>query len=150
MDGVVEDAVEADGGEEQRNDGEERGERGEETLPNSLALDELVLGVDIAHAEVGTNLRNGATERGSQSEGIGGVSTDDETGAGGAPPSLGIGREEWKECGGKGVFADAAIFGVADDADDLEVNALAVGKHFVEIFAERIFILEEKFWQRSG
>ena len=51
-DGIVEHAIETDGGEEQGDDGEESGESGEETFAIGLAQDQFVFRINIASAEV--------------------------------------------------------------------------------------------------
>ena len=61
------------------------------------------------------------------------------------PPGIGGGGEEWKIGDGESVFADVAITGVADDADDLIVRAVASGEEFVKRFADGIFAIEKNF-----
>jgi len=143
LNGIVKNTVKADGGEKKSDKREERRERGQEAFADGLTVDEFGLGVDVADTKVGAKLRNDAAQRRSEGERIGGGGADDEGSPFGAPPGFGVRREEREVGGGQGVLADAGIFGVASDPDNLKVRARTVRKNFVEGFADDIFVVEE-------
>ncbi len=110
-----------------------------------MGLNDFFLGADVANAKFGAELRDGFAKRGGKSKRICGGGADEQGGAASAPPRIGGGRQERKVGDWESVFADVLITGVAHDADNLIVCALAIRKEFVKRLADRIFAVEKNF-----
>ena len=80
---VIEHAVEPDGGEQQRDAGEEEGQHGEQALADGVRFDDLRLRADVADAEFGTGARDFLPKDRGQRERVGARGADDERAAGG-------------------------------------------------------------------
>ncbi len=81
-DGVVEDGVESDAGEEQRDGGKEGGEHGDEALANGLVADEIELGGDVGDAKAVAAPGDELAEPAGEGERVAGVGVNDEGGEG--------------------------------------------------------------------
>jgi hypothetical protein len=119
-DGVVEDSVESDAGEEQRDGGKEGGEHGDQALANGLVADQIELRGDVRDAKAVVALRDELAEGVGEGERVLGVGVNGE---GGEVYDLGGGFivdfvEGGVEDGAAGL-AEVAVRDVGGDGDDL-------------------------------
>jgi hypothetical protein len=119
-DGVVEDGVESDAGEQQRDGGKEGGERGDQALANGLIAKQIELRGDVRDAKAVVALRDELAERAGEGERVAGLGVNGE---GGEVDDLGGGFvvdcvEGDVEDGAVGL-AQIVVRDVGSDADDL-------------------------------
>ena len=119
-DGVVEDSVESDAGEEQRDGGKEGGEHGDQALANGLVAEQIELRGDVRDAKAVVALRDELAERAGEGERVLGIGVKDEGGevddlGGGFVVDFGEGDVEDGAAG----LAQLAVRDVGGDADDL-------------------------------
>ena len=96
-----------------------------------------------ADAKFGRNCGTAWRRVEARARGFAAVVRTEQGGAAATPPGIGGGREERKVGNGKSFFTDVLITGIADDADNLVVRALAIGEEFVKRFADGIFAVEK-------
>ncbi len=119
-DGIVEDSVESDAGEEQRDGGKKGGEHGQQALANGLIADQIELGGGVGDAKTVVALRNELAKGVGEGERVLGVRVNHEGGEAfergrGFAVDAGEGDvEDWAVC-----LAQVVVRDVGGDADDL-------------------------------
>ena len=140
-DGIVEDSVESDAGEEQRDGGKEGGEHGDQALANSLVADQIELRGDVRDAKAVVALRDELAEGAGEGERVLGVGVNGE---GGEVDERGSGFvvdfDEGDVEDGAAGLTQLAVRDVGDDGDDL-VEGL-IGTAFKGA-ADRVLAREE-------
>src|ERR1700728_898682 len=119
QDRVVEDSVESDAGEEQRDGGKESGEHGDQTLANGLVADKIELRGDVGNAQAVVALRDELAEGVGEGERVLGVGVNgeggevDDTGGG-----FGVDFVEGDVEDGAAGLAQVVVWDVGSDADN--------------------------------